>query len=198
MKDIYIKDDKKFYSNIRKYANKKKVRLHLLIDDKDIINDKGLNRKKFDNMEYRYKVYCIHAVNIKDSRKRYSYIYDIVCDYLDYQFIDLNVCGFKDNVCLGVKNKSHCPESKNGCCYGTNRGLCKKYVNGKCTIKSISCKLFTCRYLRKQDVMFKINSIPLLKYFFNPMQKFILWDSIFKDKDAIIELLMKYKEHFSI
>ena len=187
MKDVYIADDLNFFKNIKKYL-KKNVIVHLLYEDDDIVNDSFINKYSL----IKDKIYIINAVNIKDLRKRYSYIYDIVCDYLDNDFKKKNICDFIDNKCVSVRNKSHCMESCNGCCYGTNRGLCKNFVDGKCVIKSISCKLFTCRYLKKNGIKYSINEIPLLKYFFNIRQKFVLDNSIFKDKDEIIELLLKY------
>ena len=39
----------------------------------------------------------------------------------------------------------------------------------------------------------KTNDIPLLKYFFNRKQKFIIETSLFKDKEEILTLLIKYK-----
>ena len=87
----------------------------------------------------------------------------------------------------------HCDESNNGCCYGKKRGVCEHLKNNKCTIKSITCKLFTCRYLKKQGIKYKINDIPLLKYFMNIQQRLVIMSSFFKDKDEVIKLLMKYK-----
>ena len=112
---------------------------------------------------------------------------------LDSDFIDKNICGFEDNMCLSVRNNGHCSESKNGCCYGRTRGLCKNFKDGKCSIKSISCKLFTCRYLKKNNIKYNTSNIPPLKYLFNLKQRLIIIDSIFKDKDEIIDLLIKNK-----
>ena len=188
MKDVYIENNEYFYKNIKKYK-KRNVYIHLLYDNKDITNDTFIE-KRYDK-DVKFKIYLIHASNIKDIKKRYSYIYDIVCNYLDQEFNNKNICGFDHNVCLSVKNNGHCKESKNGCCYGRNRGLCKNFKNGKCTIKSISCKLFICRYLKKNKIRYRANDIPLLKYMFNIKQKFIIENSIFKDKEEIINLLLK-------
>ena len=176
MKEVYIKNDSNFYNNIKKYRNKDII-VHLVYKDTDIIDDSFIN--KLPNI--KDEIQMIHAVNIKDLEKRYSYIYDVVCNYLDNEFINKNICDFKDNKCISVRNHSHCSNSCNGCCYGTNRGLCKNFKDGKCIIKSISCKLFTCRYLKKQGIKFSINDINLLKYFFNIKQKYLL--EYKKDKD---------------
>ena len=190
MSIIYIKSDKNFYRNIQKYKNKKE-KVYLNIQDLIIKDDNDI-KKDFDE-DLIMKVHMINAVNIKNTIERYNYIYDIACNYLDKKFKDNNFCNFKDNKCISVREKSHCKESLNGCCYGTKRGICKNFKNGKCTINSISCKLFTCRYLRKNKIKIKVNDIPILKYFFNNRQKYIIDTSIFKDKDEIINLLLKYK-----
>lgn len=171
--DIFIKDDENFYKNIKKYKNKS---VYLKSNTTDLV-----------------KKQIIIASNEKDLEKRYSYIYDVVCTYLDNEFQNKNICCFENNRCISVRNNGHCRVSLNGCCYGTKRGLCKNFKDGHCTIKSISCKLFTCRYLKKQGVKYRVNDILLLKYFFNIKQKFILQDSIFKDKDEIIKLLLENK-----
>lgn len=190
MKDVYVKNNN-FYKEIKKYLKSKDICLHFYYDKKDIIDDTYIKDKY--NWDIKFKIYSIHAVNIKNIKERYSYIYDVVCDYLDEEFNYKNICGFENNICLSVKNNGHCHESKNGCCYGRNRGLCKNFINGKCQIKSISCKLFTCRYLKKQNIRYKVNDIPLLRYFFNIKQKYIIDTSIFKGKEEIIKLLIKNK-----
>lgn len=171
--NIFIKDDENFYKNIRKYKDKN---VSLESDTTDLV-----------------KKQMIIASNEKDLEKRYSYIYDVVCTYLDNEFKNKNICCFENNRCISVRNNGHCRESLNGCCYGTKRGLCKNFKDGRCTIKAISCKLFTCRYLKKQGVKYRVNDIFLLKYFFNIRQKFLLENSIFKDKDEIIKLLLENK-----
>ncbi len=186
MKDIYIKDDNNFYRKIHRYLKRKEI-VHLIYKNNDIIDDTNID--KFS--EIKFKIQAIHAINIKNIKERYSYIYDVVCSYLDSEFKTKDICNFENNKCISVRNNSHCSNSLHGCCYGKNRGLCKNFINSKCNIKSISCKLFTCRYLKKNKIKYSINSIPLLKYFFNIKQKFILDTSIFKDKDEIINLLLR-------
>ena len=188
MKDVYIQDDSNFYKNVKKYLYKN-VCIHFIYQEEDFIDD-----SKIDNYSFiKNKIQIIHALNIKDLEKRYSYIYDVVCDYLDQEFQFKDICNFKNNKCISVRNNGHCPNSKNGCCYGTNRGLCKNFQNGKCSIQSISCKMFTCRYLKKNGIKYSCNDIDLLKYFFNIRQKYIIENSIFKDKDEMIHLLLRYK-----
>lgn len=187
MKIIYIEDDNEFYSNIKKYK-KNEVKVYLKYENKVIKNDKDIKRNMPE--ELIMKIHIITALNIENIEERYNYIYDVTCNYLDEKFNKDNLCDFKNNKCISVRNNSHCKESENGCCYGRKRGLCKNFKDGRCMIKSLSCKLFTCRYLKKNNIRFKVNDIPLLKYFFNAKQKYIIDTSIFKDKDEMIRLLL--------
>ena len=188
MNSLYLENDDNFYKIIKKKKDEETI-FYLNYKNKIIKSEKDLKENMDD--ELKFKIYMLEAANKKDLKERYNYIYDIVCDYLDKKINNDNICDFKNNKCISVRNNSHCKESLNGCCYGRSRGLCKHFKNGKCSIKSISCKLFTCRYLKKQKIKFKVNEIPLLNYFFNNKQKYILDISIFKDKDEIINLLLK-------
>ena len=187
-------DDKNIYKKIKKYKDK-----HITIVLKQ--QNKKLDIKdidSLDNIEKKWIMYCVIASNIKNIEERYNYIYDTVCDYLDKEFNKKNICQFRNNKCISVINNSHCKESMYGCCYGRKRGLCHNFKNGKCSIKSISCKLFTCRYLKRNKIRYNTNNIPLLKYFFNIKQKSIIENSIFIDKDIIINKLLKYKKIINI
>ena len=70
--------------------------------------------------------------------------------------------------------------------------LCE-YLNKEnytCDAKCIGCKLFTCNYLEKKGVKFRIKDILVLHVFFNPIQKFIIKYLLFKPKDKILKILM--------
>ena len=133
------------------------------------------------------------AINIKDIKKRYEFIYDTVCDYIDKKYLDCNYCEFKDDICKYYREKNEL-NHKNGCCYNEKRGgLCEHLKNGKCSIKSISCKLYSCPILRENKINFRIKDIPLIKYFFNIKQKYYIKYSFFKDKDYVIDKLLEKK-----
>ncbi len=191
-KDVYLKDDRKFYKNIKKCSCKKNITVHFIYNKQDITTDEYLKKHKCDQ-EITYKINSVHAANIKDKRERYSYIYDVVCDYLDNEFIHKNKCEFCNNKCAAIRNGYHFEESVAGCCYGRRRGTCKNFKNNICSIKSIACKLFTCKYLKKQNIRYKINDIPLLKYFFDIIQKYIMSMAIMTDKEETIDMLIKHK-----
>lgn len=135
------------------------------------------------------------ASSYKSIVKKYEFIYDTVCDYLDSKYIGCNYCDFKDDVCKYFRktDKNH----KMGCCYSDKRGgLCPNLKkDGSCNIKSISCKLYACPMLRNEKLYFKINDIPLLKYNFNLKQKYYIKQSFFKTKE---ETLLKLYENKNI
>ena len=192
MEIILSIDDSNFYKKIKKYKDKEDT--ILLKQNNKIINIDNIdNIDSFNDIDKKWKLYSVTAVNIKNIEKRYNYIYDLVCDYLDNEFQEKNICQFRNNKCIGVTDGYHCKESVYGCCYGRIRGLCKSFDNGKCNIKSISCKLFTCRYLKKNKIKYNSEHIPLLKYFFNKRKKKIIEDSIFIDKEEIINMLLNKK-----
>ena len=131
-------------------------------------------------------------INEKDIKKKYSLIYDYICDYLDRKMQENNYCDFKDGKCIANRlGKS--VHLENGCCYQYKKGICKYLVNGVCTNKNISCKFFMCSYIESKIVKFNIDDIIPVKLFFNRKQKRIIKKSYFKKKEEIIELLLKYK-----
>ncbi len=155
------------------------------------INNKNIDIKKEKDERIINLYHLEKALNIKNKKERYEYIYDVVCDYLDSNFYGKNLCEFKNNKCLGDRNKKF--EKSCGCCNGRDRGTCKYLVGGRCSIKCMACKLFTCPSLKKKGIKFRVRDIPLLKYFFSLRQKEVLAYTIFTPKDEVIEKLIKYR-----
>ena len=165
----------------------KKTKKYLKYCDKNNYKIKYLNTNDFflKNIE--------KAINIKDINKRYSFIYDIVCDYIDDKYLNCNYCDFKDDVCIFFRSQNKM-DHKNGCCYSDARGgLCEHLKDKHCQIKSISCKLYSCPILRDNKIYFKLKDIPLIKYFFNIKQKYIIKYSFFKDKTYVLYKLIEKK-----
>ena len=166
---IEEKDRKNNYRRLKKYKDKQVF-----------ITSTGINEEE--------KAF-IKAFNEKDIRKRYVFIYDYMCKYLDDNVCKL--CDFKNDKCIANRlNKS--VQEKNGCCYFRKEGLCKLLKNKRCINPNISCKLFMCSYIEKNKLGF--TSIPknylLLNYFFNRRQKNILQRSFKVEKDFTIEKLI--------
>ena len=111
----------------------------------------------------------------------------------DEEFEKNNYCDFKDDIC---KAKRNCKEKTTmGCCHKfKNRILmsgglqeCPYLINKRCATQCITCKLFTCDAI---NVKFKLRDIPLIQYFFNPIQKLIVKISFFTKKEEIIKKLV--------
>lgn len=157
----------------------------------------GFDEKNSKHSDF---MYAVEAIMKPNRREKYNYIYDIVCDYLDYYFINKNLCEFKDNRC-GEKRETSCLV---GCCrhfkhkkFGAllpndKLTVCEYLKNKRCVAKCISCKLFTCDYLHKKGVKFKLKDIFLIDTFFNPIQKYFIKYKVFTPKEKIIKLLLKF------
>ena len=157
-----------------------------------IDNDKTLTKKE---KEKRIKL-IEELLNEKNIEKRYSKLYDMICDYLDNEFINKNVCGFKNNLCSrrqymiekGIKKDTYL----NGCCHSYKEGKdCEHLKNGRCSIKNIACKTFTCPYLKLKGKNYSINKIYFAKYFFNFRQKFYMQNTYFVDKDIVLKGILE-------
>lgn len=157
-----------------------------------IVKDKTLTKKE---KEKRFKI-VEKILAEKNIEKRYSQLYDMICDYLDNEFINKNVCGFKNNLCSrrqymiekGIKKDTYL----NGCCHSYKEGKdCEHLINGRCSIKNIACKTFTCPYLRLKGKNYSINKIYFAKYFFNFRQKFYMQNTYFVDKDIVLKGILE-------
>lgn len=148
------------------------------------------------NTEQTQFIQAINAIFCKTRYERYNYIYDTVCEYLDGFFYGKNLCEFENNKCGEKRNTT----STCGCCrHGKIRklGPLTKLVQCEylkkdftCGAKCISCKLFTCDYLKKKGINFKIKDILLLDTFFNPVQKYYIKTMVYTPKEKIIKRLM--------
>ena len=93
-----------------------------------------------------------------------------------------------------------------GCCYSfkmNNKLFSTKLIKDKCkckflgddkrcTTQNISCKLFTCNYLKKAESFdIKLNDFLLVMAFFNSKQRLILKYNYFNSKEEIIDKLLE-------
>lgn len=150
-----------------------------------------------NNKDHNDFILAINAIFFKTRLERYNYIYDTVCNYLDNVFYKKNVCDFKNNKC---GEKRVC-SSVVGCCRHYKYKLlgplypkwveCEHLTNEyKCGAKCISCKLYTCDYLKRKGIEFKIKDILLLNVFFRPLQKYFIKYCVYTPKEKIIKRLM--------
>lgn len=142
-------------------------------------------------------VSMIEAYSIHSLEDRYSYLYDYICNELDYRFNTNSICDFKNDLCCSKRcltNQFKREILIYGCCYTKGR-VCPYLKDKHCSIKSVSCKFFTCRYLKKKGYHYRPNDFAIINYFFNTKQKRILRDSLFTDKEEMIFLLLQQKSH---
>ncbi len=151
-----------------------------------------------NNKNQKEFISAIDAIFYNTKNERYNYIYDTVCNYLDNKFYGKNLCDFQNDKC-GEKRNTSCT---NGCCHHFKHkalGPLSKLVpceylnkeNYTCDAKCLPCKLFTCDYLRRKGIKFKIKDILLLDVFFNSIQKYFIKYMVFTQKEKIIKTLIR-------
>lgn len=169
------------------------IKLGILKDSKIFIG--YIVNYDIKNKNHNDFISAINAIMYNTRYERYNYIYDTVCDYLDSCFYGKNLCNFKENKCAEKINTT----STTGCCRHYKKGPFSKLVvceylteSHTCGAKCISCKLFTCDYLKKQGIEFKIKDILLLNAFFNPIQKYFIKYNVFTPKEKILKRIMLF------
>lgn len=172
---ISIKD----YKKMKRIIRKDKEDYHYKVDFP--IKDYPYDTKEF------WLIKIVEALNIKDIEKRYTYIYEEMCNILDN--ISHKVCDFKCDKCYGNRS-GKCFATINGCCY-FHKKPCPYLVNSVCQHRSISCKIFICEPVEKKyKFKSKIETYPLLNWFFNNKQKDIIHYSYRQTVDMVIPKLM--------
>ena len=161
----------------------------------------------FDNNSIYFNdiINCITAILMKTDSKKYEFIYDTVCDYLDSQFHNCNLCDFKNDQCVANRAKRPAHQFM-GCCYSFNYAklldfrllkdvkLCQYMQNRTCATKNITCKLFTCKYLKEKNIKFDTHKLLLLDCFFNKKQHDIIQSNFFRTREEILQKLQE-KNH---
>ena len=132
-----------------------------------------------------------HTLNLKNKKDRYSYIYDVVCDYLDNLFINNNMCEFSEDKCFSNRCKKF--NKTCGCCSNNKGEECPYFDKDHCTIKCSGCKFYICPNLKKKKGPIRMKDVPLVNYFFNTRQKLVLRYTVFTPKEEIIDKLIKFK-----
>lgn len=67
--------------------------------DIDYITKNNITDKKLIDI-----IETVHAINLKDIKEKFNYIYDTVCAKLDER-IKTNYCEFKDDICVKYRKK---------------------------------------------------------------------------------------------
>ena len=149
----------------------------------------------------------LRCLFIADKSLQYAYIYDTVCEYLDTQFCKNKICDFQNDKCIA--NRAHLTAHEDmGCCYSfeycnffetkfiKNIKLCEHLINKTCSTKCITCKLFTCKYLKEKHIKFDTHKILLLDCFFDKKQHLILNSNFFKTREDILNKLLEENHDF--
>mgnify|MGYP005788324719 CR=1 FL=1 len=128
--------------------------------------------------------YIINALNIKNRKKRITYIYDSSCKLIDDNTKNTNICGFKDNKCYVQRNLNN--GKCNGCCrrclYQTNKG---------CSTKNLSCKLFNCSEVTSRYDVINYDDLKLLKLL-SLKNRFIIKSDYFSTREDVLKDLYSY------
>ena len=134
-----------------------------------------------------------------DKYSIYSKAYDLACDYLDSFFYGKNLCEFYNNRC-GYKKDY---DIEVGCCRHFEKHkhfgllLGEKLVpceylgsNKRCNVKCLSCKLYTCPYLEKKGIKFKLKDIFPINSIFNWKQKIYIKSNVYTKKEDMLKVIM--------
>lgn len=146
-----------------------------------------------------YFIFDLHQIlyvnSLELGEDRVSYIYDFMCSSLKEEFLNNCICDFRCDKCIAKRiHESNGGKGPfvYGCCYTKGR-VCKYLVHDRCTVESVSCRLFSCRYLKSLGISYSVNDFLLCKFFLTFKQRRLLEDSIAKPKEEMIKLLLKKK-----
>jgi len=188
---------------INKFMKYKKTSnvLGLNIGDKKIIANIFINRLNQTNYYLTRELSeLINILSYTDKYQMYSHIYELLCNNLEKDIENYSYCIFKDNKCIAQRDKlntNNWPKNEcNGCCHDVGKNTACQYLDyKKCNISCISCRLFTCRYLKDRGIDYNIRKNIHAKCFFNFLQIPVLIWNFYTPKSEIINKLYKYNKH---
>lgn len=136
----------------------------------------------------------IELINKKDRKEIVSNVYDIICERMLKEAHELNYCNFKDNKCITMRYTDGFPNSKeNGCCANTYKDKRKncRYLKEdySCAICSISCRVFTCKYLQDRGIDHSLWQYSLIDCIFGKLKKQKIVFSFFTPKEEMMKKL---------
>ncbi len=144
----------------------------------------------------------VTMLNLKSNDKRLDFVYDLVCEKMERDIARYNYCLFEsNNKCIAQRDNAKWPENKeNGCCFEIGKKReCQYLSNKSCRIKCVSCRVFTCKYLKDRGVDFDVRRNILVRYNLNLLQRAEFVWNFFETKEQIIAYskrftLKKYNE----
>lgn len=182
LKEI-INMEKKFVK-----ASKEKIIFYIKVSEK--------NKYSKEISEF-FKVFCM-----LNTKEQYEYIYDVACDYFDQIFRENNLCKFENDACE-CQRKYKTKYKTMGCCHTfyyrkfdgmpVDTGECKYLTPTGCSTKSLGCKIFSCKHLRKMGYKLKSDDNLLLRVFLNKKQKKYNDETCFKTKEEMVGMWIELK-----
>lgn len=163
-KEIKIKDEKdlhKFYKKLPLFRSLfyKKITF--------ICNDNKYNLDKI-----------INALNIKNRKKRLTYIFDTACCQIDEHYNVKNLCGFKNGKCYSHQKLKK--DYYNGCCR-----WCLNQSSKGCKTTNLTCKLFVCSEIEKRCKVINFEDLKVLKLL-TKRQRAIVKSNYFTKRESFI------------
>ena len=136
----------------------------------------------------------IEILKPKDKKEIVSNVYDIICERMLKEAHELNYCNFVDNKCITMRYTDGFPNSKeNGCCANTYKDKRKncRYLKKdySCSICSISCRVFTCKYLQDRGIDHSLWQYSLIDCIFGKFKKQKIVFSFFTPKEEMMKKL---------
>lgn len=98
--DRYIQDIQKIEKIIKRLKKQKEFSVILKV-------------KRGKSKYEEFVIDSIKLISIDGKLKRYNFLYDSICSYLDNETIKNNVCGFENNKCIAKRNTT----CTMGCCH---------------------------------------------------------------------------------
>lgn len=187
IKYINLKNKFKFKNILKilkKYFNLTNLNTTINISSNNKLTENVYFIKEISNI---FKVFFLPNYNNK-----ISLVYDILCKDLDDIIKSCNYCFFINNKCIAQRDTNYNlnwpKNNKNGCCYDISLNeTCKFLENKKCSTNCVSCKLFTCKYLKKFGIDFNLHKCLLINTFvFSLKRPELIWN-FFKDKKTSLK-----------
>lgn len=119
----------------------------------------------------------ITALNLKNKKKRITYIYDTLCEDIDHYYCKKNLCDFKNNQCL-IQRRNR--RFDNGCCR-----RCQYVSSSGCTTSNFACKMFYCHSAIEKTTPLTYDDLPLLRCL-SIRQRFLLKSDYFSSREDVI------------
>ena len=98
---------------------------------------------------------------------------------MDDYYKDKNYCDFVDGQCFCQRDGKN--TRKNGCCQ-----ICMYQSENGCPTQNLSCKLFYCDEVSKNNPTLSLKELKILKIF-NPRRRIIAIDNFFAKREDIIK-----------